>query len=221
MGGKEFNYGSKMPTDGNGLDEEWQMALEICSLEITVWRLAFARIIRTGKCATTEPPIKRHQAFAFRTSKYSTTTIIQIKHHQSFAFRTSKCTITTMHLYRILAVAICGSTNHNKQIKATDFCPGDRNSEENYVEENEAICDELARHYVQYGLKNPEGYFDSVMRKFNRFWIRVSTQRESITPLKLVVSWTLIAQLQPKRATTKVAGLYFVRNEKLGETFKV
>ena len=33
--------------------------------------------------------------------------------------------------------------------------------EESYVDENEAICDELARHYAQHGLKDPEGYFDS------------------------------------------------------------
>ena len=48
-------------------------------------------------------------------------------------------------------------------INATDFDPGDINSEQNDIDENEAICVELwaSRHYAQNGLKDPEGYFDS------------------------------------------------------------
>ena len=46
-------------------------------------------------------------------------------------------------------------------INATDFDPGDINTELDDIDENEAICDELARHYAQHGLKDPEGYFDS------------------------------------------------------------
>ena len=46
-------------------------------------------------------------------------------------------------------------------IDATDFDPGDTNSELNDIDETETICDELVRHYAQHGLKDPEGYFDS------------------------------------------------------------
>ena len=46
-------------------------------------------------------------------------------------------------------------------INATDVDPGDINTESDDIDENEAICDELARHYAQHGLKDPEGYFDS------------------------------------------------------------
>ena len=34
MGGQEFNEGSKMATDGNGLDDDWTMVLEMCLQEI-------------------------------------------------------------------------------------------------------------------------------------------------------------------------------------------
>ena len=51
--------------------------------------------------------------------------------------------------------------DYDKSIKATYFNPGDINSEEDDIDENEAICYELARHYAQHGLKDPEGYFDS------------------------------------------------------------
>ena len=34
MGGLEFNDGKKMATDGNGLDDDWTMVLEMCSQEI-------------------------------------------------------------------------------------------------------------------------------------------------------------------------------------------
>ena len=34
MGGMEFNEGKKMATDGNGLDEDWTMVLEMCEQEI-------------------------------------------------------------------------------------------------------------------------------------------------------------------------------------------
>ena len=34
MGGSEFNDGKKMATDGNGLDDDWTMVLEMCSREI-------------------------------------------------------------------------------------------------------------------------------------------------------------------------------------------
>ena len=50
---------------------------------------------------------------------------------------------------------------HNKIVDATDFHPGDINLEEEEADENEAICDELVRHYAQHELKDPEGYFDS------------------------------------------------------------
>ena len=51
--------------------------------------------------------------------------------------------------------------HHNKILNATDFHPGDINLRKDKVDENEAICDELARHYAQHELKDPEGYFDS------------------------------------------------------------
>ena len=51
--------------------------------------------------------------------------------------------------------------HHNKMINATDVDPGDINTESDDIDENEAICDELARHYAQHGLMDPEGYFDS------------------------------------------------------------
>ena len=51
-------------------------------------------------------------------------------------------------------------------INATDFNPGDINSEEDDIDENEAICDQLAHHYAQHGLKDPEGYFDSDDEEF-------------------------------------------------------
>ena len=50
--------------------------------------------------------------------------------------------------------------HHNKMINATNFDPGDVNTELGDIDEK-SICDELARHYAQYGLKDPEGYFDS------------------------------------------------------------
>ena len=50
--------------------------------------------------------------------------------------------------------------HHNKHFHATDFNSGDINLEEEYIDESEAICDELARHYAQHGLKDPERYFD-------------------------------------------------------------
>ena len=34
MGGLEFNDGKKMATDGNGLDDDWTMVLEMCAREI-------------------------------------------------------------------------------------------------------------------------------------------------------------------------------------------
>ena len=34
MGVQEFNDGNKIVTYGNGLDEDWQMVLEMCSLEM-------------------------------------------------------------------------------------------------------------------------------------------------------------------------------------------
>ena len=37
----------------------------------------------------------------------------------------------------------------------------DINLNEDEFAENEAIFDELARHYAQHELKGPEGYFDS------------------------------------------------------------
>ena len=46
-------------------------------------------------------------------------------------------------------------------MNATDFDPGDTNLEEDDVDETEALYDDLARHYAQHGLKDPEGYFDS------------------------------------------------------------
>ena len=58
--------------------------------------------------------------------------------------------------------------HHNKIINATDFNPGDINPEEDAVDENEAICDELARHYAQHGLKDPGGYFDSDVEEVQR-----------------------------------------------------
>ena len=50
---------------------------------------------------------------------------------------------------------------HYKNMNATDFDPGDINLEEDDVDETEALYDDLARHYAQHGLKDPEGYFDS------------------------------------------------------------
>ena len=47
---------------------------------------------------------------------------------------------------------------HYKLINATNFHPGDIFSEKDDINENEAICDELASHYAQHGLKDPEGY---------------------------------------------------------------
>ena len=38
--------------------------------------------------------------------------------------------------------------HHNKMLNATDFHPGGTNLEESEVDENEAICDELARYYA-------------------------------------------------------------------------
>ena len=46
-------------------------------------------------------------------------------------------------------------------INTTDFDPGDINSEQNDIDENEAICNELARHNAQHGLKDSDEYFDS------------------------------------------------------------
>ena len=51
--------------------------------------------------------------------------------------------------------------HHYKIIKATDFNLGDINLKDEYLDVTEAICDELARHYAQHGLRDPEGYFDS------------------------------------------------------------
>ena len=34
MGGSEFNEGSKMALQGNGLDDDWTMVLEMCAHEI-------------------------------------------------------------------------------------------------------------------------------------------------------------------------------------------
>ena len=51
--------------------------------------------------------------------------------------------------------------HHNKMFNATDFDPGDTNTESDDIDENEAICDELARHYARHRLEDPEGYFDS------------------------------------------------------------
>ena len=47
--------------------------------------------------------------------------------------------------------------HHTKILNATDFHPGDINLEENGADENEALSDELARHYAQHELKDPEG----------------------------------------------------------------
>ena len=47
--------------------------------------------------------------------------------------------------------------HHKKILNATDFHPGDIKSEENEVDENEAICDELARYYAQHELKKWNG----------------------------------------------------------------
>ena len=84
MGGQEFIDGSKMATDGYGMAEDWQMVMEMCSLETESLRAGVRRIIhRIIKCAN-----------------------YQSEHHQAFAFRTSKCTTTTMHSHLIWQVRI-------------------------------------------------------------------------------------------------------------------
>ena len=35
MGGMEFNDGNKLATHGNGLDDDWQTVMGMCSLEMT------------------------------------------------------------------------------------------------------------------------------------------------------------------------------------------
>ena len=50
--------------------------------------------------------------------------------------------------------------HHNKILNATDFHPGDTNLEEVEIDDSEPICDELARHYAQHELKDPERCFD-------------------------------------------------------------
>ena len=55
---------------------------------------------------------------------------------------------------------------HNKMINAADFDSEDANTELNDTDETEAICDGLAPHYAQDGLKDPEGYFDSADEEF-------------------------------------------------------
>ena len=63
--------------------------------------------------------------------------------------------------YNTGSCLLLAQQHHNKHFNATDFNLGDRNLEEEHIGENEALCDELASHYAQHRLKDPDGYFDS------------------------------------------------------------
>ena len=91
--------------------------------------------------------------------------------------------------------------HYNKHIHATDFNPGDINLEEEDMDYNEAICDELARHCAQHGLKVPEGYFDSDDEEVQEILSQCFDPKKRVAQRRLNVSGTLIAQLRALQQT--------------------
>ena len=156
---------------GDGLDEDWQMVLEMCSLETAslkpgvrqnnsheqVRHIPITNKVSSGFCLSHE---QVHH------NKYPKVTIIssRLSHEQV-------CHNNNAFISHSGSCHLLDQQHHNKQTKATDFCPGDRNLEENYADENEAICKELACHYThcQYGMKDPMKDLDHMTRKSNRF----------------------------------------------------
>ena len=177
MGGSEFNEGSKMALQGNGLDDDWTMVLEMCSQEIVslegscpmLTQQHHNKISTSGSKSSCLMPTHWHH------NKHNNQMISNscMPHAPMYLRDYPKVTLlggplSHAHLHRGNSVpelhnGFCQSLakqHHNKMINATDFDPGDINTESDHVDEKEAICDELARHYAQHGLKDPEGYFD-------------------------------------------------------------
>ena len=166
-----------MALQGNGLDDDWTMVLEMCSQEIVslegscpmLTQQHHNKISTSGSKSSCLMPTHWHH------NKHNNQMISNscMPHAPMYLRDYPKVTLlggplSHAHLHRGNSVpelhnGFCQSLakqHHNKMINATDFDPGDINTESDHVDEKEAICDELARHYAQHGLKDPEGYFD-------------------------------------------------------------
>ena len=182
MGGSEFTEGKKLATDGNGLEDDWTMVLEMCAREI---------VSLEGFCQM--PPHRQHYKLSgCKTMDDMSTGFCQMPPHRQH-YKLSGCkTINscmsraprylrdypkvtllggplshTLHRGNCVPELHGGSCQllthqrHYKHFTTTDFDPGDINSASDDDDETEAICDELARHYALHGLKDPEERPDS------------------------------------------------------------
>ena len=183
MGGSEFTEGKKLATDGNGLEDDWTMVLEMCAREI---------VSLEGSCP--KPTHRRYDKLSGRETmddKSSGFCLMPThRHHDKLYGRetSNSCMphaprylrdypkvtllggpLTHTHLHRGNCVPelhsgscqLLAHQHHYKLFNATDFDPGDTNSASDDNSETETICDELARHYALHGLKGPEECPDS------------------------------------------------------------